>query len=56
MSLVTLGPLNDLDGMRHAFFTRQGGVSTGLYSSLNCGLGSGDDADAVRRKDRKSVV
>jgi YfiH family protein len=35
--------------MRHAFFTRQGGVSTGLYSSLNCGLGSGDDADAVRR-------
>jgi YfiH family protein len=49
MSLVTLGPLNDLDGMRHAFFTRQGGVSTGLYSSLNCGLGSGDDADAVRR-------
>lgn len=49
MSLVTLGPLNDLDGMRHAFFTRQGGVSTGLYSSLNCGLGSGDDADSVRR-------
>jgi YfiH family protein len=49
MSLITLGPLNDLDGMRHAFFTRQGGVSTGLYSSLNCGLGSGDDADAVRR-------
>jgi len=49
MSLVTLGPLNDLDGMRHAFFTRQGGVSGGLYSSLNCGLGSGDDAGAVRR-------
>ncbi|MBI3505311.1 MAG: peptidoglycan editing factor PgeF [Proteobacteria bacterium] len=48
MSLVTLGPLNDLDGMRHAFFTRQGGVSTGLYSSLNCGLGSGDEAQAVR--------
>ncbi|MBI1245184.1 MAG: peptidoglycan editing factor PgeF [Alphaproteobacteria bacterium] len=48
MALVTLGPLNDIDGMRHAFFTRQGGVSTGLYSSLNCGLGSGDDATAVR--------
>jgi YfiH family protein len=48
MPLVTLGPLNDIDGIRHAFFTRQGGVSQGLYSSLNCGLGSGDDAAAVR--------
>src|SRR5882757_9916238 len=30
-------------GVQHGFFTRQGGVSTGIYASLNCGLGSGDD-------------
>jgi YfiH family protein len=37
-SLISLDP-----GIRHGFFTRQGGVSTGIYSSLNCGLGSADD-------------
>jgi YfiH family protein len=26
----------------HGFFTRQGGISTGIYTSLNCGLGSDD--------------
>ena len=34
--------------IRHGFFTRQGGVSQGLYGSLNCGLGSADDSLAVR--------
>lgn len=34
-------------GIRHAFFTRQGGVSTGLYASLNGGIGSDDDKAAV---------
>jgi len=34
--------------VRHGFFTRRGGVSEGLYDSLNCGLGSGDDQAAVR--------
>ena len=33
--------------VRHAFFTREGGVSTGLYRSLNCGLGSRDDRARV---------
>lgn len=28
--------------IKHGFFTRQGGVSTGDYASLNCGYGSGD--------------
>jgi len=27
----------------HGFFTREGGVSTGIYASLNCGLGSNDN-------------
>ena len=41
--------LESCDGIRHGFFTRQGGVSTGIYGSLNCGLGSGDDAENVRQ-------
>ncbi len=46
--LISSGALNDLSGVRHAFFTRQGGVSTGIYESLNCGPGSGDDPECVR--------
>lgn len=40
--------LESCDGIRHGFFTRQGGVSKGVYGSLNCGLGSRDDAENVR--------
>ena len=36
-----------LTGIRHAFFTRDGGVSGGLYASLNGGIGSRDDAGKV---------
>ena len=36
-----------LPGIRHGFFTRQGGVSSGVYASLNGGLGSQDDAEHV---------
>jgi YfiH family protein len=32
----------------HGFFTRQGGVSTGRFASLNCSLSGRDDPDAVR--------
>jgi len=34
--------LSDLPGIHHAFFTREGGVSNGLYASLNGGVGSDD--------------
>jgi len=37
-----------LPGIRHGFFTRQGGVSTGIYASLNGGQGSQDDPAHVR--------
>ena len=33
--------------MRHAFFTRSGGVSEGVYASLNGGVGSRDAPEAV---------
>ena len=31
----------------HGFYTREGGVSDGIYAGLNCGWGSGDDPEAV---------
>ena len=37
----------DLDGVAHGFFGRKGGVSTGIFSSLNAGFGSSDDRSAV---------
>ena len=36
-----------LSGVRHAFFTRAGGVSGGVYASLNAGAGSNDDQRLV---------
>ncbi len=38
-----------LDPVRHGFFTREGGVSTGIYASLNGGQGSGDERVAVEQ-------
>ncbi|HTK83568.1 MAG TPA: peptidoglycan editing factor PgeF [Patescibacteria group bacterium] len=36
------------DNVVHGFFGRRGGVSAGIYGSLNCGLGTDDEIDAVR--------
>jgi polyphenol oxidase len=47
MPRVTTGLLNGRDGVRHAFFTRAGGVSGSIYASNNCGFGSRDDPAAV---------
>ena len=40
-------------GVRHAFSTRKGGVSTPPYHSLNLGLSVGDDPAAVRENRRR---
>ncbi|WP_276199084.1 peptidoglycan editing factor PgeF [Chelatococcus sp. XZ-Ab1] len=45
-----------LGGIRHAFFTRRGGVSGGIYGSLNGGTGSRDDAAAVRENRRRMAA
>lgn len=42
-------------GIAHAFFGRTGGVSEGLYSSLNCGPGSGDDREHVVENRRRTL-
>ena len=52
-AMVIDAPALQLPGIRHAFFTRQGGVSEGLYASLNGGLGSGDDPERVRENRRR---
>jgi len=36
-----------IDGLAHGFFTRLGGVSEGIYASLNCGPGSRDEEARV---------
>ncbi|MGV8929051.1 MAG: peptidoglycan editing factor PgeF [Brevundimonas sp.] len=46
-------PLLEHAGIRHGFFTRQGGVSTGLYQGLNTGVGSNDDPAAVIENRRR---
>ena len=44
-----------LPGISHGFFNRSGGHSTGIFASLNCGFGSGDDPDLVQMN-RESVA
>ena len=39
--------------IRHGFFTANGGVSTGLYQSLNCGFGSNDDPALIAENRRR---
>ena len=58
--MTKLAPLQSeslakLDGAHHAFYTRRGGVSEGIYDSLNCGLGSGDARDAVIENRRRAI-
>ena len=45
--MLQANTLAKLSGIRHAFFTREGGVSSGIYASLNGGVGSRDSADSV---------
>ena len=45
--MITSQALNGKSRVRHGFFTREGGVSDGLFSSLNCGFGSGDNPDHI---------
>lgn len=51
--MIEAPSLAALAGISHRFFTRRGGVSAGLYASLNCGYGSGDSPDNVRENRRR---
>src|SRR3981081_55113 len=52
---MTLGSplLASVPGLRPAFFTREGGVSDGIYESLNAGIGSHDDPAKVTENRRR---
>lgn len=45
--MVEAQALSGISDIRHGFFDRQGGASKGLFASLNCGLGSGDNRETV---------
>ncbi|MEN3931252.1 peptidoglycan editing factor PgeF [Microvirga sp. W0021] len=51
--LIEAPELSGLKSVRHAFFTREGGVSSGIYTSLNGGLGSSDTPDNVQENRRR---
>lgn len=44
--------LNSVPSIRHGFFTRQGGVSEGIFSSLDCGLSERDPEQAAENRRR----
>ena len=45
--MLQAAALSKLARIRHGFFTRGGGVSHGVYASLNGGVGSNDAPDKV---------
>jgi YfiH family protein len=56
MNVFTADNLAELAGIRHGFFGRRGGVSQGVYASLNCGPGSGDARPDVIENRRRAVA
>lgn len=54
--MITLSALNEVNRIRHGFFTREGGVSAGIYASLNCGPGSDDDPKAVAENRSRAMA
>ena len=53
--IIEAEPLK-LSGIQHAFFTRQGGVSDGIYASLNGGVGSADARHKVMENRRRMAA
>lgn len=54
--MIEAAELSGLAGIRHGFMTRGGGVSTGLYATLNCGIGSKDASEAVLENRARAVA
>lgn len=55
LPVLQSGLLAGLPGVKHAFFTRRGGVSKGIYEGLNVGRGSGDAAEDVLENRRRAA-
>ncbi len=54
--MLTHPTLDSLPHIAHAFFTRQGGTSEGIYASLNCGPGSNDAPERVAENRRRAMA
>ncbi|MBL4665936.1 MAG: peptidoglycan editing factor PgeF [Sneathiella sp.] len=48
-------PVLDNTHAKHAFFTRENGVSDGIYKGLNCGAGSNDKPENVKENKRRAA-
>lgn len=53
--LILKGTNLSAKNVAHGFFGRQGGVSEGIYASLNCGPGSMDSREAVMENRKRAV-
>ena len=53
--MLTADNLLPMPGVTHGFLTRRGGVSEGVYASLNCGPGSDDSREAVMENRRRAL-
>jgi YfiH family protein len=56
LDMLTAPALTGAPGVRHGFFTRRGGVSGGLYDSLNCGFSTGDERGKVQENRNRAVA
>jgi YfiH family protein len=54
--MIEASNLVEVDTIRHGFFTREGGVSEGVFDSLNCGFSSGDQADRVAENRTRAMA
>lgn len=54
--MLTLDCMTGLSGVHHAFFTRNGGVSPGIYGTMNCGPGSKDALENVLENRRRALA
>ncbi|MAF46728.1 MAG: peptidoglycan editing factor PgeF [Rhodospirillales bacterium] len=54
--MIKIEELSGHAGIRHGFFGRDGGVSDGVFASLNCGYGSGDDRERVAENRMRALA
>ena len=56
VTFLSADNLSSCPNIRHAFYTRAGGVSGGIYASLNVGIGSQDDRNNVAENRRRAMA
>ena len=54
--MMSASALESLSGVKHGFFTRRGGVSGGVYDSLNCGFSTNDARESVQANRDRAVA